>query len=167
MLNEKERHIYRCLELQANVPLEQIAQTTGYRLHTVRHTVRRLEQKFGLQKIALISYSSLGLHRYSLAIALKAEFAEKKPKVLNVLAKSEFVIFIAEMTGDYQIDCCLVGENVAQASKAIDLVADKLGAVIQKKPWPVSFHSIFIRLIISNQKEQSSRLCHGMKNSSL
>ena len=84
-LTDKERKVLACVELQADMPIDQVRKQSGLRDHTIRYALKRLEERGIIQKIPVVNLSVMGFTMHNIFFSLSAESSRQK----NSLAFSE------------------------------------------------------------------------------
>ncbi len=107
-ISARERDILGRIGLSADQSLPALAKLSGHKLHTVRYTISRLESRGILHRSWLIDIFRLGWLRFQVLLMIGAANREK---FISFFSRSNRVVHIAEIGGDYDFDLLLLARD--------------------------------------------------------
>jgi len=144
-LSEKERDILAFTHLQANVSIDEIRKATGYRNHTIRYTLKSLQDKRIIsQKNPYINNSLLGYNHHNIFFSLNTENEQIKDQILEDLKKSKSVVWLAELGGDYQYAIDICARHVYKIRDLMNELMSKHGSIFFEKAVSFQFSAMSV-----------------------
>ncbi len=121
-------------ELNAELPLAEASRLTGYRIHSIRHTLRRLaEKKIISNKRAFVDLSPLGLYYYSFYFSLSSENQNKKEALINKLSSSPRVLWVLELGSEYQYGISVCARHILEVTSLLNRISLRVGNIFFEK----------------------------------
>ena len=128
ILNHKERDIIACTELRTEMPIEQIRKETGYREHTIRYCLNRLQEKGIILMIPIINTHAIGYTHFNLYFSFSSSQKKKtKEELLRSMAIVPSIIWLGEIGGGHQY-------GVEIVTKSVYPMLDILGGLSRRFP---------------------------------
>ena len=156
-LSEKERNILACAQFQANASASKIRKETGYREHTIRHSLKRMVERGLIKSYPLINVYALGYNEIDLLFSLSAEKRSSKAAIVEALNRSPQVASIAELGGDLEYAVGLCARNINEVTALIDGLSKQFGGLFFEKHVAInSSRTLFPRKYLgSNPKSKA------------
>ena len=83
-LSDKEKLLLATVERKAGAPMKELTRDTGFREHTIRYHLKRLQERGVVSvKRPSINMNVLGFRHYTLLFSLSSEKQREKKKLLN------------------------------------------------------------------------------------
>ena len=132
-LSDQERRVLAAVELNARKSMRELRRETGFRDHTIRYHLDRLQQRKVVEFKPFINIYPLGYQDYAFYFSLAAEKEVIKEKLIQDLKGSARVSWLGTMGGDYQYGVAVCAKHQQEALQFLyDLSARYPGAVFQK-----------------------------------
>lgn len=139
-LSFTEQTILRAIDLNAEIPVPEIAKRTGLNAPQVHRVINRLvEREILVGVTAQIDFSRIGIVEYGINLAVATDTEQKREKFISSLIKEKRVGWVAEVGADY--DCML--NVLARTPHEVDSV---LGKAYQNLSGSVLHKTICVRL---------------------
>lgn len=157
-LSEKEQRIIYFTELNANITLPKLQRLTGYRTHTLRYALHRLEERGIIKKTSFIDVYPLGFTDYSIYFSLTIEDKKIKDAVIKKFITSPLVSWLAGLGGDFQYGAALYARHISVVSNFLDEITSEFGNIFFQKSINIrnSFTHFQRKYLISSPKESAS-----------
>lgn len=153
-LSDKEAKVLAAVELSADLGMVEIRALTGFRDHTIRYAISKLEERNIIKRLPFINLAALGYQIHNIFFSLGSENEKLKQKIVTALQESEEVTWIAEMGSDFQfgIDVCV--RSIQGVRKLLDSLTEKHGNIFYQKTISTQFSaSLLPRGYLANLKK--------------
>jgi Lrp/AsnC family transcriptional regulator, leucine-responsive regulatory protein len=132
-LSEKERQVVSAMNLQADMPLAQVAREAGYREHVVRYALSSLLERSALQLALVVDEVKLGIHKYEALLSFSPPSIDALTSIEAELIKAPLLWWITKLSGpyDYYVSLCVTDES--EIGLFFDSLREEFGSVFSKK----------------------------------
>ena len=131
-LNQNERSIIACLELDATASIQTVAKRLSKRTHTVQYLLNKLEANHVIRKSPFIDIYKLGF-RYCGVFFSATSDQKQTQSMIAYLAASESVGWFSELGGEYAYGVAVVVQSPNEANEFLLNLIKKTGIKIYKK----------------------------------
>jgi DNA-binding Lrp family transcriptional regulator len=130
-LSEKERAVYRAMELAPLRSAKSVAEQLGYREHTVYHALLRLKEKSLFRPQPVLNMYMFGYMDFTFFFSLSAGKSLTERKVfISALSASSAVSWLGELGGRYHYGVSILARHVLGAKEVLDTAAQRSKALI-------------------------------------
>lgn len=143
VISALDRQIMTYAELQAEIPVPQLAKQMGLRPHAVYYGLNKLEREGILRKVPFINMQRLGYSDYLLLFSLALHDPKSRDALITYLQKNPPVTWLAELGGDYQYGAALYVRDSAELTHFLADLAVRFGGLFFHKAF--SLHTRFAR----------------------
>lgn len=123
-LNARESAVLGAYGLNADTPLKQIRDATGYRDHTIRYTMSRLIARGLVRRRTFVNIYPLGFQDHAIFFALASHSQKQRQGLITYLKSSASVSWLTQLGGDFHFGMALVAKNLSQVTDFLDRVSD-------------------------------------------
>lgn len=131
-LTDKEIKILAACSLDAEIPVNEIARSTGLTESAVRYSLAALEESGRVKRVTYIDVYPLGLFYFHLVFRPLPELI-KKPEVLAFLKGSPRVSYLSQTSGDFQFHMDIIARDPLDLIEFLDTLAQRFGGVFADK----------------------------------
>jgi DNA-binding Lrp family transcriptional regulator len=125
-LNRNQRKILRLVQLQAEFTIEEIAHRVKMQRQSVARNLNSLVSDGVLRKAVFVNLAPLGFTRYNLLFTTSARIPTDRKRLVRELAKDQNVIFVGEISGDWEFEVTFAARSAAELPLLMDRVADRI-----------------------------------------
>ncbi len=129
-LAARDRDIIARVGLHADASLRELAQLTGYQLHTVRHALDKMRAAGVIQKLWVIDVLALGWQRFEIFFATGCHNAKTRRMLTEYLARSSRISFLAETGGDFDYELVFLGHDSSEVTSFLEEVSKRFPEAI-------------------------------------
>jgi Lrp/AsnC family leucine-responsive transcriptional regulator len=122
-ITEQDKAIIVCAQLQADASCATIARACGYKEHTVRHSLKKLEQHGLIKRYPYINLHALGFENFILNFSLNPA-STSSSRVIDFIAGSERTAWLSHRTGDFQWAASLFMRSSAEMLSFLDALTE-------------------------------------------
>ena len=161
-LSEIERQIISAAQLQADLPITELAKQVKMKSHTVRYALERLLREKIISPYPFINYVPLGFHEHDLYCSLKFRDQEDRSKFISYLKQSRSVSWLIELGGDYQYGIGVIARDIYEVQSVIDGIASRFGPIFMEKTFATCLRwSVFRRKYLTSKVAKINELKVG------
>lgn len=132
-LTDKEREIFGYVQLEANAPLWKIKRATGFREHTIRYCMQKL-QGLGLSSPRpFLDLSPLGLTEHVLYFSISPATRRRMPAIAGEIAGSGGAAWLASFSGAYEYALGVWARDSIELNSTMDLLISRWGMEFSAK----------------------------------
>lgn len=131
-LTDKEVKILAACSLDAEIPVHEIARSTGLTESTVRHALVKLEESGRVKRVTYIDVYPLGFFYFHVAFRPLPDVV-KRPEVLAFLKGSPHVSYISQTSGDFQFHTDIIARNWHDLLEFFDTLVKHVGGIFAEK----------------------------------
>lgn len=132
-LSENELTELAVVELHADLSLAEIRKQTNHRSHTIRYTLKKLEDRGVISKAPFIDVYPLGYTAHAIFFSIAPSPSLSKEKFLASLQANPNVQWLAELGGDYQYVATLFVRHPLEIQQFFDSINQNFGAILFQK----------------------------------
>lgn len=161
-LSDIQREIIPLVQLQAKVPLGQIAKQLGNQEGTIRYQVSSLEQRSIIKDAPFLNIYPLGYRYVNLYFSLSARRSSELDSFLKVLITTPRVMWVAELGGDFQFGMSLMVRQIEEVKDILNELSRKFPEIFFEKSYV--FHlglTVFPAKFLSTKKFSFPELKYG------
>ncbi len=154
-LSDKDRRVLQCVELQADLPIEKIRKATKLREHSIRYSLKSLEDKRIIQMMPFINVTALGYTMYNIFFSIMSESAKTKQTLMKELQATSEILWVAEMGSEYQYCLGICAKSIHDVHELLYSMTKKTGNVFFHKTISAQFSATFLprKYLGSNYKK--------------
>lgn len=119
-ISQQESLILSAIELDADRSITVLQELTGYRSHTIRYAIQKLEQAQVIKKIPFVDMYPLGYQDFGFYFSLASLHSKAKEQLMQALTTSPLITFLLELGGDYQYGASMYAKHVAEFTQLLD-----------------------------------------------
>lgn len=139
-LTEKESLILSAAEMNARLPIHKLQEKTGYQSHTIRYTLKKLEDRGVIHPIAFVNLYRLGYTEFGIYFSLSTNDREDRLTILNHILANARVYYAAEVGGPYEYVIGIYTQRgVPEIMDFFDNIITKFGDVFLEKSIQVRY----------------------------
>lgn len=158
-LSEIEARILRCTELRADMSIENIRKETGYREHTIRHSMKRLREREIVRLLPFINLHVLGYVLHNIFFSLENRKQNIRGAFIKELLAMKKIMWVAELGGDFQYGIEIAAQNFFEVRDVLNTLSEKFGNIFLGKSVASQFSvTLLSRGYISDEKSLASPL---------
>ena len=131
-LDDLDFSILKELQKDGRVSFTEIADKLGVSISNVRTRVTKLIEEKTIQIIGRVNPQNVGFNAYA-NIAVSVRPAQKIPEVIDYLMKMPEVSFLANTSGDFDIEVDIMTKNNEQLHDLVNQKIAKIEGVFQTK----------------------------------
>lgn len=120
----------------------EIAKKIGSRASTVRYHLETLRSNQVISPTTFINIYALGYRYFNVCFSLSGESSKQRQTLLTYLIKSPVIAWIAEVSGDYHFEICLVTKSLEGALAELRKLSAKFPNLFFDKSY--SFHASLV-----------------------
>ncbi len=133
-LSEKEREILAVVQTDAELPIQRIAELTGFASHSVRYHIGNLQSRGVIgQPLPFINVYRLGYTEYVLYLSLSAEGQTNRQALLEELSQTQAVSWLLQVGSQYQYVVSICALHVQHVAAVLNSVCKQFGNVFAEK----------------------------------
>ena len=132
-LSEKQKKILGRALLTAGESLNEIAQQTNYREHSIRYVLKQLGDAEIIKPSAYINVYPLGYSYHGLWFNFGTNSAQEKDRLLDYLLESERVAYVRENGGAFTHTVGICARNLEELTEFLDELGRMFGSFIKEK----------------------------------
>jgi|GEM_PF-6725294 len=138
-LSDSEKAIIAAAQLDADVTPNSIAKQLKLQVHSVRYTLSKMLDVGLINRLTCVNLARLGLVEYYFVVKLKSKTTTSIKKMVDILRKSDHVVWILELGGDYHLGVVFLAKSIKDAT----LFAEQ---VMERSKVEAKQHNICIRV---------------------
>jgi DNA-binding Lrp family transcriptional regulator len=112
-LTDKEAQILACVEMQADLSIEEIQDETGFHEHTIRYHLHSLEERGIIHRRPFINMAVAGYTDVGIYLSPSLGRGLSQADLMGYLSELKDVIWLAELSGDYEIGLAFSVQQIA------------------------------------------------------
>jgi len=133
-LHKKDLKILQELDLNARQPTSKIAKKVGLSTELTNYRIKQLEKKGIITGYySLFNVALLGYNLYKIYIKLQNISIEKEKEFIDYLVKIPEVGLVATISGNYDLEIGIVGENLIKFHEILEKITKDYGIYIKAK----------------------------------
>lgn len=133
-LDQKDKLLLHALDSNVRLSYSQLSKITRLKQETVRYRINQLEKEGVIKKsMMFVNSAKLGFSAYQIMLKLQNVNEQKKKKIMDSLIENNFVNWVANIEGNYDIAFILLVKNQGDLQKVIDELYSLFGDTIIKK----------------------------------
>ncbi|NQV88943.1 MAG: Lrp/AsnC family transcriptional regulator [Parcubacteria group bacterium] len=133
ILSEKELRLLAVTELDAGMPLAKIRKETNQRSHTIRYSLKRLEDKGIIDRAPFIDVYPLGYTGHAIFLSIAPSGIALRDEFISTLKASPKVQWLAELGGDYQYVATVFTRRLSELVVFFDELSEVFGDIVFEK----------------------------------
>ena len=111
-LDQKDRLLLHALDSNVRLSYAQLAKITRVKQETVRYRINQLGSGGVIKKfVTFVNSAKLGFSAYQLMLKLQNVNEQKKTEIVKALIENNFINWVANVEGNYDIACIVLVEN--------------------------------------------------------
>jgi DNA-binding Lrp family transcriptional regulator len=169
-ITEKERKILYSLELEAETPISEVSKNTRAKGHTLRYALSRLIDNNVISKRAFINIYPLGFADYAIYFSLASDKQSTKDALLDYLARSEFVSWLAFFGGEFQYGMAISAQTGAAVQQFLEEISATFPGIFFHKSLSLRLSLTLISrkyLLSGNQQPKTIHFGYGSKTTTI
>jgi len=131
-LNEQDKAIIVCSQLQADASCAAIAESCGLKEHTVRHSLQKLQQHGLIKRYPYINLHALGFENFILNFSLNPA-SNSASRVIEFINACERTAWLSNRTGDFQWAASLFMRSSSEMLAFLDQLTEVADRPFQQK----------------------------------
>ena len=152
-LSEKEATVLACAEFRADAPISVLRKQSGYRDHSIRYVLQRLQERRVIAPVPFINLHRLGYTIYTMLFSTMSEKGGVKEGILKAFIASPEVLWVGEFGGEYQYGVAFCTKQFANLIQFLRGISQKYPAIFFDKAISVQISStIFPRKYLTAKK---------------
>ena len=136
-LNETERAVVSLAQLDADVPVAQLAKQLQLREHTIRYTLAKLEEAGVITRLLYVNLYRVGFVEYQLFIRLASNTPAEEKRLIDTLVSSERVSWLVRLGGTYSIGVAFMAQSTADCVSFINHMIERSGVQLAERTFSV------------------------------
>jgi len=152
-LSPKETLTLAAAELQPHAPTASLCKETGLREHTIRYSLRRLQERGVCTPIPFMNLHRLGYNIFNVFFSISAQKRSQKESFLRSLGSAPDIVWIGEFGGEFQYGIAVVTKQLITVVDLFNRLAEKYEDIFFEKA--ISYQTsatIFRRQYLSTKK---------------
>lgn len=155
-LSENEIFLLSKMEMDSTLSVMALRVATNFKSHTVRYAVASMERQGIIRRAAFVNVYPLGYFHVAVYFSCSPQLKSQKAALLDFLAASPNVAWLAELGGDYQYAMALAVRSASDVSAFLSLITETFGNVLSQKSVHVRTRfTQFNRKYLANQEPKS------------
>ena len=110
-------------------PMRELTKLTGLREHTIRYSLKGMEERGLLSVMPLLNVNCIGLSHYYFFFSLSTVKRITHAALIDYLVRSEHVSFLCELGGDYQYELTICARGLQEVENFLSEIAQKFGSI--------------------------------------
>lgn len=132
-LSEKEALVISCIELEADLPMDEIKQRSGLQEHAIRYHLHALEERGIIRRRPFINVVPAGYDYYGVYFSPALNDGSSKEELIKFISAMPEVTWLAELGGDYSYGMALCTQNIHQVEGSLNTISEKFPAIFFDK----------------------------------
>jgi DNA-binding Lrp family transcriptional regulator len=124
-LSDTEKNILSVAQLDAEQTPTSIAKKLKLQIHTVRYVLAKLMESGIINRLTCVNLARLGLAEYYFVVKLKTRTTSAINRMLEVLKKSDHVVWVLELGGDYHLGIVYLAQSLKDATLFAEQVMEQ------------------------------------------
>ena len=131
-LDLKDRKILRELDMNARIPMNELAKKVGLSRQVVQYRIQRMEKEgVVLGAITIFDSAVVGQRWFRVAIQLKSTQKERN-QIIEFLKNNQNIIWLGEVGGNWDLVVNFAFEDHFEFNQSFEKFLEEYGNVIQK-----------------------------------
>ena len=169
-LDVKDRKILYELDKNSRQPYSSLAKKAGLSQEAVRYRVNRLVENKVISKFfTVVNISMLGLTFYKILLKFHNINERKKEEIINYLIKQDFVVWIADTDGSYDLSFVMEAGNLLKAKEFLSDFYQNYSSQIHARAFSVNLTGEYLTrdYLIDKKRVQEAQPSYSSESQKL
>jgi Lrp/AsnC family leucine-responsive transcriptional regulator len=153
-LTDKESDILACVELRADLPIDQIKKETGYQEHTIRYHLHQLEERGVIRRRPAINMGAAGYNGVGVFFSPSPESNVSFEALRKHLLKVREITWASEFSGDFHFGISFTVVQMGDVEIELQKLSAKFPNLFYEKMVSTKFRAVqFPRRYLSSSSK--------------